>query len=601
MNSQDMKEALDTTKSEGVENNLALDVSNENNTPTLNNKEDVIKRLQNLLSNADKTNKQELDSLQLLYQKFSLQELSKQRDIFVADGGSEEDFKPALDPLDEELKQLVDAVKHKRQEILKKDEEIRQQNLARKQAIIEELKTIIDNPDEANSFYQKVKELQDSWNQIKAIPQSEAKNLWNTYYLYIEQFYDLVKLNNEFRAYDFKKNLERKEELCQLAEGLGEEEDIISAFHQLQRFHQQWKEVGPVSSELREPIWNRFKTASTIVNKRHQDYFDNLKKEEEDNLAKKSAICEKIEGINYDELTDGSKWEELTQSVLNLQEEWKTIGFTPKKMNATIFNRYRKACDLFFEKKAEFFKEKKEDIEKSIVEKVELCKIAESLKESTDWKNTSEQLISLQERWKKTRPVYRKQSEELWKRFSEACDYFFDRRNKEFEGKRQEEVTNLEKKNNVIQSLKALIEGDKAANEVDSEVKDLIKEWNGIGHVPFKQKDAVYKSYKNLINKHFDKLNAGLDKRKMNNFKENITSIKEEGNPGDIRREKERLNRTITRMRTELKTYENNLGFLSLSSKKGNVLLDDLKNKMEKLRKDIQLMEDKIEFIENQI
>lgn len=601
MNSQDMKEALDTTKSEGVDNNLALDVSNENNTPTLNNKEDVIKRLQNLLSNADKTNKQELDSLQLLYQKYSLQELSKQREAFLADGGSEEDFKPALDPLDEELKQLVDAVKHKRQEILKKDEEIRQQNLARKQAIIEELKTIIDNPDEANSFYQKVKELQDSWNQIKAIPQSEAKNLWNTYHLYIEQFYDLVKLNNEFRAYDFKKNLERKEELCQLAEGLSEEEDIISAFHQLQRFHQQWKEVGPVSSELREPIWNRFKAASTIVNKRHQDYFDNLKKEEEDNLAKKSAICDKIEGINYEELTDGSKWEELTQSVLNLQEEWKTIGFTPKKMNATIFNRYRKACDLFFEKKAEFFKEKKEDIEKSIIEKVELCEIAESLKESTDWKNTSEQLISLQERWKKTRPVYRKQSEELWKRFSEACDYFFDRRNKEFDGKRQEEVTNLEKKNGVIQSLKTLIEGEKSANEVDNEVKALIKEWNAIGHVPFKQKDAVYKNYKNLINKHFDKLNAGLDKRKMNNFKENITSIKEDGNPGDIRRERERLNRTITRMRTELKTYENNLGFLSLSSKKGNVLLDDLKNKMEKLRKDIQLMEDKIEFIENQI
>ena len=596
MNTQEMKEeALNTHKIEESDTNLNPETVKEETAPLLKTKEDVLNRLTVLLENADDTNKQEIDSLQQSFHRMMLQDMNSQKEAFLENGGVEEEFTPVPDPLEKDLKTLVDKIKQKRKQLIEEENRTRQANLALKQDILKEIKAIIDSGDGVNNAYDKIKELQTKWNEIKLVPQSEVKKLWNTYHLYIEQFYDLLKLNNEFREYDFKKNLELKEELCKLAEELDKEEDVVSAFHQLQNFHQQWREIGPVAKELRDQIWDRFKNASTIINKKHQDYFEALKAEEESNLKAKSAICEKIEGTDYSTLTNFSSWKEATDEVLKLQEEWKTIGFTPKKANAQIFDRYRKACDLFFEKKAAFFKDQKENIEESIKDKIELCEKAEALKDSTDWKRTSEALIELQKQWKKTKPVYRKQSEMLWTRFSEACDYFFERRNKEQESKAETENKNLEAKKLIIQELKSYVA--KPAQEVNTEIRELTKRWNEIGHVPFKQKDVIYKEYKALVDRHYDNLNEGMALKKMSNFKDAVSAIQEGGDKGSLIRERERLNRTVSRMKGELQTYENNLGFLTLSSKKGNSLITDLNNRVDKLRADIAMMEEKISFI----
>ncbi len=598
MNAQEMKEeALDTKKSEGVVNNLASDGQKENNAVRLESKEDILDRLTVLLENADQTNKQELDSLQQLFHKLMLQDMGVQKESFLKNGGIEDEFKPTPEPLEENLKSLINDIKQRRKEIIEEDEKERLENLNKKLAIIEKLKELLTATDDQNS-YNSFKDLQKEWNSIQKVPFSESKKLWNTFHLYEEQFYDMFKLNNEFREYDFKKNLERKVELCEHAEALDNETDIVSAFHQLQNFHEQWREVGPVNKELREELWERFKNASTVINKKHQDYFENLKQEEEDNFTKKQAICEKIEKVDFESLISFNSWRDKTKEILELQDEWKTIGFTPKKVNAEIFERYRKACDVFFDTKASFFKDQKEDIEDSIKEKEELCEKAESLKDSEDWRKTSEEFVKLQSDWKKTKPIYRKQSELLWKRFSEACDFFFERRNKQQEGKHQEELKNLELKKAVIEELKGLVASDKTPQQVNDEVKELTKKWNAIGFVPFKHKDIVYKEYKALLDTHFSKLNEGIAEKKISNFKQAVTEIKEDGNKNSLYKERERLVRTSTRIQNELKTYENNLGFLNLTSKKGNALIAELNNKVEKMKSDIEILEEKIQIID---
>ncbi len=596
MDFQEMEEALNTTNSEQTKKVLSPE-GNCKESDTLTTKQDVIDKLNSLYVNAQDTNKQELDSLQQLYHKIAFQELANKKAAFLEEGGLEEDFVPPIDALDEELKAIVIKIKDKRKNILAEENKLRAENLKKKEAIIERLKTLLEAPDEANNSYEKFKALQEEWNEIKLIPQSEAKRVWNTYHLYIEQFYDLLKLNNEFRAYDFKKNLELKNELCTLAEELDKEPNIISAFHQLQIFHEQWREIGPVSKELREEVWSRFKEASTVINKKHQEYFDNLKEQENINLEKKTSICTSIENINLEQLQSSSDWEEITQKVLNLQEEWKTIGFTPKKVNGLIFDRFRTACDKFFDAKSEFYKDKKEKVEQSILEKEELCKIAEENQDSKDWKKTTDLFIDLQDKWKKTYPIYRKKSDELWTRFSTACDKFFEARNKEQKSKHQLELDNLSAKNEVIQKIEKLVNSEELAKDIDAEVKELIKEWNTIGHVPYKQKDLVYKNYKSLINKHFDNLNKGIAKKKINAFKESVTTKASEGNKQDLSREKERLNRNINRLKSDLQTYENNLGFLTLSSKKGSAVLNELNNKMGRLKDEIKLLEKKVEIL----
>ena len=423
--------------------------------------------------------------------------------------------------------------------------------------------------------------------------------MWKNYQLYVEKFYDLLKLNNEFREYDFKKNLEIKTHLCEAAEKLAEETDVVSAFHQLQKLHQEFRETGPVAKELREEIWARFKAASTAVNRRHQQHFDALKEAEQQNLDQKTVICEIIEGIDYNELTNFAAWDAKTQEIIALQNKWKTIGYAPQKMNVKIFERFRAACDAFFNKKAEFFKTVKENMNENLEKKRALCEKAEALKDSTDWKATADTLVKLQKEWKTIGPVAKKHSDVIWKRFITACDYFFEQKNQAGASQRSEEQANLEKKRAIIAQLEAIGEETEADTAIE-QVRTLMKEWNAVGFVPFKDKDKVYKQYHALVDKLFERYNISQSNKKLSSFKNTISNI-QEGSPQALYREREKLMRAYDNMKSELQTYENNLGFLNAASKKGNSLLTELNRKVEKLKADIDLVKEKIKVIDESI
>ena len=435
--------------------------------------------------------------------------------------------------------------------------------------------------------------------QVTLVPQAKVNELWKNYQLYVEKFYDLLKLNNEFREYDFKKNLEIKTHLCEAAEKLAEEPDVVSAFHQLQKLHAEFRDTGPVAKELREEIWARFKAASTVVNRRHQQHFEAQKEAERNNLDQKTVICEIIEGIDYSELTTFAAWDNKTQEVIALQSKWKTIGYAPQKMNVKIFERFRKACDEFFHKKSDFFKQLKENMNENLEKKRALCEKAESLKDSTDWKATAEILAKLQKEWKTIGPVAKKHSDAIWKRFITACDYFFEQKNKATSSQRSLEQENLEKKKAILEKLAAIGE-DADAEEAVQQVRDLMKEWNGIGYVPIKDKDKIYKQYRTLIDNLFERFNPNASNKKLSNFKSSISTI-QDGNPQTLYREREKLVRVAENMKNELLTYENNLGFLNASSKKGNSLLTELNRKVEKLKGDIELIKQKIKVIDDSL
>ena len=563
--------------------------------------QDVVDKLKLLLDDAENTNKSELDTLKQVFYKIHLAEQESLIDKFVAEGGNAEDFKPTASPLDTEMNDLINQIRDKRKKLREEEEKVKQNNLTLKLGIIEKIKAFVESPDDVSSSYNEFKELQNQWNEIRLLPQTEINKLWSNYQLYVEQFYDKLRLDIEFREYDFKKNLELKTELCELAEALDKEDDVISAFHQLQNFHQQWREIGPVSKELRDSIWERFKEACTVINKKHQDYFESQKEEQENNLAKKTVICETIEAIDLQALDSFKTWNKKTEEVLALQDEWKKIGFTPKKMNSKIFERFRLACDKFFNTKNEFLKDIKDEMQVNLEKKEALCEKAEALKDSVDWKNTSNDLIKLQEEWKKIGPVPKRFSNTIWVRFNEACDHFFESRNKHNAEQRKGETENLKEKQKLIIKLKALVESDTEAQEVNEQVQTLIKEWNAIGHVPFKLKDEIYKEYRALIDLHFKKASKGQAKKRMSNFKETVNSIQEGGNTQAIYKERERIVRRLDRMKSELATYDNNLGFLTLSSKKGNSLLDELNRKVDKLKEDIKLAEEQIAVIDKTI
>lgn len=472
-------------------------------------------------------------------------------------------------------------------------------NLQVKLSIIEELKELVESPENANKNYTEFKKLQQQWNEVKLVPQAKVNELWKNYQLYVEKFYDLLKLNNEFREYDFKKNLEIKTHLCEAAEKLADEADVVSAFHQLQKLHQEFRDTGPVAKELRDEIWARFKAASTTVNRCHQQHFEALKEVEQHNLDQKTVICEIIEAIDYKGLTNFASWESKTQEVIALQNKWKTIGFAPQKMNVKIFERFRKACDEFFRKKGEFFKTLKEGMNENLEKKRALCEKAEALKDSTDWKATADELTKLQKEWKTVGPVSKKYSDAVWKRFIAACDYFFEQKNKATSSQRSVEQENLEKKKAIIEKLKT-IDDQMDTEEATQLVRNLMKEWNSVGHVPFKEKDRTYKQYHILVDKLFERFNISASNKKLSNFKSTISSI-QEGSPQTLYREREKLVRTFDNMKNELQTYENNLGFLTTSSKKGNSLLTEINRKVEKLKADIELVKEKIKVVDENI
>ncbi len=558
-------------------------------------KKEVIEKLSVLAENPETAEKQDLENLKQSFYKLRKQEVDKERSEFLQNGGEEADFKPSVDEDEPEFKRIMGIIKEKKNAIAAELERVKQENLEKKQNIIERIKELSESED-VNKVYNEFKQLREEWNEIKVIPQNMANELWKNYQLYVEKFYDMLKINNEFRTYDFKKNLEKKTALCEVAEKLADEPDVISAFYQLQNLHQEYRETGPVAPELRDEIWNRFKAASTVINKRHQQHFEEIKEKEQANLDAKTVICEIVESINETEIKTFAEWDNKTNEIIALQAKWKTIGFAPQKMNNKIFERFRAACDEFFKKKGEFYKQVKENLSTNLEKKLALCEKAEQLKDSTEWKETAEKLAELQKEWKKIGPVAKKQSEVVWRRFIDACDYFFQQKNKVMSSQRSEEVANLETKQAIITELEA-INDETPIEEAIAKVKELQQKWNETGHVPFKEKDKLYKSYHKLIDKWYDSMRKDISNRKLTSFRSNINAGDKSNN---LYRERERLERAYQNMCSELKTYENNLNFLNISSK-GNSLLSELNRKVEKLKADIELTLNKIKAVNEAI
>ena len=558
------------------------------------NREAVIVRLAEMNLQEEPIERTELETLKQTFYKLRIAEVEAAKKEFEENGGNPEEFVPEKDPYEERFKEIMSAIKEKRNALKAEEEQEKQENLEKKQAIIERMKELAENPDEANKAYNEFKQLQADWKEIKNIPAANINELWKSYQLYSEKFYDLIKLNNEFREYDFKKNLELKLHLCEAAEKLAEEEDVISAFHQLQKLHQEYRETGPVAKEQREEVWNRFKSASSVVNRRHQQHFEEIKEKEQRNLDEKTVICEIVEAMEYDKMTTFQHWHDKTEEILALQAKWKTIGYAPQKLNTKIFERFRAACDEFFKKKTEYFKTLKSGMNENLEKKRALCEQAEALKDSTDWKATSEILSKLQKDWKKIGPVSKKYSEPIWKRFVSACDYFFDQKAKATSSQKSVEHANLEKKKAIIAQLEEINKDEVPASETS--IRNLMKEWNSIGHVPFKDKDKIYKQYRSVVDELFDKLNLSASEKKLNSFKTSIS-----GKENNLFREREKLVRAYDNMKAEIKTYENNLGFLTSASKKGNNLVSEMNRKVEKLKADLELISKKIAVIDESI
>ena len=561
-------------------------------------KDEVLAKLKEIAANVETAPKADIDSLKQAFYKLHNAEQEAARKQFIENGGSAEDFIPTPDIAEEEFKNVMSVIKEKRSELAVEQEKQREMNLQVKLSIIEELKDLVESPDDPNKNYAEFKKLQQQWNEITLVPPAKVNELWKNYQLYVEKFYDLLKLNNEFREYDFKKNLEIKQRLCEAAEKLADEPDVVSAFHQWQKLNEEFRDTGPVAKEQRDEIWARFKAATTAIHRRHQQHFEALKEKERNNLDQKTVICEIVEAIDCSELTTPSQWEEKAQEVIALQAKWKTIGYAPQKMNVQIYERFHKACDEFFHKRSEFFKSMKENMSANLEKKRALCEQAEALKDSTDWKATADALAKLQKEWKTIGPVNKRHSNEVWKRFITACDYFFDQRNKAQSSQRSQEQENLEKKKAIIEQLNAIDE-NADSEEAAQLVRDLTKQWNSIGHVPIKEKDKIYKRYRNIVDQLFDRFHISASNRKLSNFKASVSSMQDGGS--QLYREREKLVRIYENMKSELQTYENNLGFLNASSKKGNSLLNELNRKVDKLKADIELAKEKIKVLDESI
>ena len=575
----------------------------ENTATTLTNsknyksKAEIIERLKEIVGNDENPTKEELDHLKTSFYKLHIAEREAQQKAYLEAGGDPDKYVLVPDEAEDVFKAEMGVIKERRAKLFLQQEAEKQENLEKKLNIIERIKNMASSPEEANKNYNEFKELQQQWKDIKNVPADKANELWRNYQLYVEQYYDQLNLNREAREYDFKKNLGIKNHLCEAAEKLAEEPDVISAFHQLQELHQQFREVGPVAKELRDEVWTRFKAASTIINKRHQQHFDELRAKEEDNLVKKTALCEKVEDIVKDEHKGANEWEKLTKEIIDIQAEWKKIGFAPQKMNVKIFERFRAACDDFFSKKAAFFKEMKQRYNENIAKKQSLIEKAEALMESTDWKVTTDKMIALQKEWKTIGAVPKKVGDELWSKFLEACNKFFEARNAANAGTRNEERTNLDKKKAIISQLKELVEG--SVDDLQEKVKGLVDEYAKIGHVPYKEKDKLYKQYHEVLDKLYDDLHVTTAKRKLDIFKSNLKNVVKRGEDA-LDNERGRLMRRYEGLKQEINTYENNLGFLNASSKKGNSLIDEMNRKVQRLKDDMELIKQKIKTIDSE-
>lgn len=585
------EEAIQTaTSNETTETTTAAEKPAEPKT-----KAEVIEVLKQIVYNGGNVERTELDHLKMLYYRFHNADVASAREKFIEEGGKAEDFMPAPDMDEENFKAQLSLIREMRNKAAEALEAEKQQNLKRKQEIIERIKALAATPEDADKGYNEVKELQAEWKELKAVPAENATELWKNYQLYTEQFYDQLRLNHEMRAYDFKKNLEIKTHLCEAAEKLADVEDPISAFHQLQKLHQEYRETGPVAKELRDEIWKRFKDASTVINKRHQDHFEAIKAKEEENLAKKTELCQQVEALEFDGLKTYAQWEEMTKQVLAIQAEWKTVGFTPRKVNAEIFERFRMACDRFFQAKTAYFKANREKLNANLTAKNALIEKAEALKDSTDWGATTNKFVELQKEWKAIGPVAHKVSDAIWKRFNDACNYFFEQKNAANAGQRKEEEANLELKKGVIAELEKLVEN--ANDDLLKSVRELQARWNEIGHVPYSKKEKMYRRYRELCDKIYDTLHETAGRRRMDNFRKNVA----DKGGSELTRERGRLQNALENKKQEIQNYETNLTFFRSSSKKGNSLVADIEKKVERLKEDLNEIVEKIKAVNEQI
>ena len=594
---QGAQEGTNAEQTAATQAEAAADVQKVENAKVYKTKKEVVERLKEIAQNDENPDKDEIDLLKTVFYKLHIAEREARMKEYLEGGGNPETYTIMPDEDEEAFKAEMAVIREKRAQVFQQQEAEKQANLEKKLEIIEKIKAMATSPDEANKSYNEFKELQQQWKDIKNVPAEKASELWRNYQLYVEQFYDLLKLNSEAREYDFKKNLETKTKLCEAAEKLADEEDVISAFHQLQELHQQYRETGPVAKELREQIWARFKAASTVINKRHQQHFEDIRAREEDNLARKTALCEKAEELNKAENKSAADWEKHSKEIIEIQNEWKTIGFAPQKMNVKIFERFRSVCDDFFGRKAEFFKAMKQKYAENIDKKKALVEEAKALADSTDWKSTSDKLIALQKEWKAIGAVPKKLSDQMWNEFLGACNKFFEARNAAHAGTRNEERENLEKKRDIIEQIKKL--ADDIANASRDKVQALSDEYNKVGHVPYREKDALYAAYHEALDNVYKHLNASNKRRRLDDFKSNIKNMAKRGEEA-LDNERGRLSRRFEQLSQEIQTYENNLGFLNASSKKGNSLIDEMNRKVQKLRDDLELVRQKIKAIDSE-
>ena len=562
-------------------------------------KTEILAKMKKIAEDVTKASKAEIDTLKQNFYRLHNSEVEAAKRAFLEGGGNVEDFVPTPDPEEAAFKEVLGVVKEQRNKLNAEEEKEREKNYQVKLAIIEELKELIESPEDPNKNYNEFKKLQQQWHEVTLIPLNKANELWKSYQLYVEKFYDVLKLNNEFREYDFKKNLEIKTRLCEAAEKLADEEDVVAAFHHLQKLHQEYRDTGPVAKELRDEIWARFKAASTLLNKKHQQYFEKQKEAEQENLDKKTVICEIVEGIDYGKLNSFQAWDKKTQEVIALQNKWKTIGYAPQKLNVKVFERFRNACDEFFKKKSEYFKAAKARMNENLEKKRALVEKVESLKDSKEWKETAEELVKIQKEWKSIGPVAKRYSDSLWKRFIAACDYFFEQKGAATSSQRSVENENLKRKKAIIEELKELLNKEES-EENNEQIHKLMAEWNEVGHVPFKEKDKIYEQYRTLVDKLYKSFNLSMVSKKASKFRAAVSKMQETGAQA-VYREREKLVRNYENLLNELHTYENNLGFLNATSKSGNSLLTELSKKMDKLKAEIEVAKEKIRHIDEGI
>lgn len=563
-------------------------------------KEQIVETLRDLIEKPVEDVKEEVDSLKQTYYKIKKAEIEEAKKLFVEQGNPEEQFQPEPDSLEEQLKELLATFKEKKASYLVQLEQVREENLQKKKEILEEIKSLTEDTDNINKHYNRFQQLQQSFKESAELPASSVNDLWKNYQAYVERFYDLLKINKELRDYDFKKNLEQKQAICESAEALSSNEDIIAAFKALQQLHNEWREIGPVAKDLREDLWNRFKDASTIINKKYQQYFEARKDEEQKNEDAKTQLCLTIEAIEVDKLTSFNMWDDKTKEIIALQEQWKQLGFAPRKTNNVLFERFRKSCDDFFNKKAEYFKAVKDELAQNLEKKKALCEKAEALKDSTDWRSTTDTLIALQKEWKTIGPVAKKYSDVVWKRFITACDYFFDQKSKQTSSQKAQEQENLKIKKEIIAKLAAIDETTPDA-DASKAVRELMAQWQSVGFVPFKEKDKIYREYQDALDKQFSRLNMNETRNRLDSFQSTVQQMASDQSQNKLYRERERLMRSYEQKKNELQTYENNMGFLNISSKSAGGLLKEMERKMQKLKEEMELIVQKIEVIDQNL